>query len=76
MENQMDENDRNNLNFLMSVSQKGLQEWYKQASEDDIQYALELMNWFQDELDEEALESKLLTSDFKESKQILERFKT
>ena len=69
----MDMNDKNNLDFLLRVSEKGLKEWYKQATDDDIQYALELMNWFQDELDDEMIENQLKASDYKETSEILAR---
>lgn len=46
----MDEYDRENLNFLMTVGAAGLREWYSQASQDDIEYAQELLSYHEFEL--------------------------
>jgi len=39
----MNDHDRNNLNFLLTVSQKVFEEWFDQADQDDVDYALELL---------------------------------
>ena len=39
----MNPHDSLNLTFLMSLSPTGLREWFYQASQDDINYAEELM---------------------------------
>ena len=39
----MTDSDKNNLVFLMNLSPNGLKDWFYQASEDDIDYAEELM---------------------------------
>ena len=39
----MTASDKNNLVFLMSLSTEGLRNWFTQASDDDINYAEELM---------------------------------
>lgn len=39
----MNDNDKNNLLFLMNLTPKGLKEWYTQADEDDRLYAEELL---------------------------------
>lgn len=41
----MDEHDRDNLNFLLTVDSDTLQDWYGQATQDDIAYALELLSY-------------------------------
>lgn len=46
----MTEYDRDNLNFLLKCTEEGFQEWYEQASEDDKQYANELLEEFADEV--------------------------
>ena len=51
----MNQHDRNNLNFLMSVEPKVLKDWYTKMSADDIEYALELLNIASREVDERAL---------------------
>ena len=39
----MTASDKNNLVFLMSLSTEGLRNWFTQASDDDINYAEELI---------------------------------
>ena len=70
----MSENDRENLNFLLTVSEEGLQKWYDQADSDDLLYALELMHMCRIELDHLQLEDALQDSQFTEAKQILKKF--
>lgn len=44
------EDDVQNLDFLRSLSDDGLLNWYSQASEDDIAYAQELLDAWENEL--------------------------
>lgn len=46
----MTEHDRQNLNFLLTASQKTLKLWYDTVSEDDKQYAYELLDTYRKEL--------------------------
>lgn len=46
----MNEHDRDNLNFLLKCSEEGLREWFEQASEDDRQYANELLDAYEEEI--------------------------
>lgn len=39
----MNDHDRNNLNFIMSLDEKAYDEWTASLSEDDVDYALELL---------------------------------
>lgn len=39
----MNEHDRNNLNFIMSLDEDGFEQWSATLSEDDVNYALELI---------------------------------
>jgi hypothetical protein len=39
----MNDNDKNNLVFLMNLSPPAFREWFAQASMDDIDYAEELI---------------------------------
>jgi hypothetical protein len=39
----MSQRDKDNLIFLMSLSTEGLRNWFTQASDDDIDYAEELI---------------------------------
>lgn len=43
-------NDRNNLRFLMKSAPEQLAEWYRTASADDIEYAMELLTAARNEL--------------------------
>lgn len=42
--------DLDNLRFLMNIKQNEFDEWMEQASEDDIDYALELIKCARSEL--------------------------
>ena len=37
------EYDQDNLDFLLSASDEGLQQWHAEMDEDDISYAMELL---------------------------------
>lgn len=39
----MNDHDKDNLEFLMSISKDTLLDWFDQASDDDVAYALELV---------------------------------
>ena len=43
-------NDRNNLRFLMKSAPEQLAGWYRTASADDIEYAMELLTAARNEL--------------------------
>ena len=69
----MNPNDKNNLDFLLNSSSESISVWYNQASADDIQYAVELMN-------RAALEFELLTDpvpqfDLTEANLVLAKFR-
>ena len=49
----MNINDQHNLDFLFSISEEGLKAWYEQATEDDLLYAAELLNQYEQQLDSE-----------------------
>lgn len=51
----MNQRDRANLEFLLSVGD-GLAEWFSQASEEDVQYAQELLDAYEQELSEQEFE--------------------
>jgi len=40
---EMLEYDQDNLDFLLSASDEGLQQWHAEMDEDDISYAMELL---------------------------------
>jgi hypothetical protein len=57
----MNPRDRANLEFLLNIG-LGLANWYAQASADDIEYATELLEAYEQELAEQ--EMNLLEEDF------------
>ena len=57
----MNQRDRANLEFLLSVG-AGLADWFAQATPDDVEYAQQLLNIYEQEL--ESLQNQLLTQDF------------
>lgn len=56
----MNQRDRANLEFLLSVGD-GLAKWFAQASPDDVDYAQELLDAYEQELS--AQEFELLSED-------------
>jgi hypothetical protein len=51
----MNPHDKENLKFLMSVSPEVLRDWYNTVSQEDVDYAMELLAYASDELDRTAL---------------------
>jgi hypothetical protein len=47
----MNDHDRNNFKYIMSLDEKQFDKWYASISEDDVDYALELMKQARLELD-------------------------
>ena len=47
----MEQRDVDNLNFLLGLTPTALKQWYEQASEDDVEYASELLDTYEQELD-------------------------
>ena len=39
----MNDWDKNNLNFIMSLNSADFDEWYESLSQDDLDYAMELL---------------------------------
>lgn len=70
--NDFAERDDDNLDFLLSLDQAGLVVWFMQATADDVAYAMELMQQHSEEL---AREQTLNHSKWRESSQVLERFR-
>ena len=46
----MTEYDWNNVRFILSLSPSKCKEWFNTLSQEDIDYAFEIMNQFRDEL--------------------------
>lgn len=47
--------DQKNLEFLMQASPEIIAKWYKEVSEDDHKYAMELLEWASFEMDKKSL---------------------
>lgn len=77
----MNKRDRDNLKFLLSISPEAFTEWLNQASPDDIDYALEIINQAKNEHRSkriiEHLEMQEVTAmhddDMKEAKQVINK---
>lgn len=46
----MNQHDRDNLMFLINADKATMKEWYGSVSQDDIEYALELLQQYKCEL--------------------------
>jgi hypothetical protein len=58
----MDDYDRNNLEFLLKATPEALEEWSKDVTQDDLDYAQELLDAYQLELNERALALNLISA--------------
>lgn len=56
----MKKHDRENLEFLMAATPEVLEDWYNKMEEDDILYAFELLDAYQQELEDKKLAMLLL----------------
>lgn len=72
-EGSMTERDLENLQFLLTVSPKVLAEWLEQADEDDIDYAMELLNYAKTELIVHEMERNDSVENVDEAKKELDR---
>ena len=50
----IDDHDRANLDFLLTATPEALKEWSETVTQDDLDYAQELLDAYQLELDERA----------------------
>ena len=67
----MNARDKDNLVFLMSLSTEGLRAWFTQASDDDIDYAEELIT----QAHILAIDARVAQlPQYTEAQQVLERF--
>ena len=77
----MNAHDRSNLNFLLNADSNTLSSWYRTSTYDDIVYAKELLNQYQNELDERKIEQQLALSEtnpttaYREANAVLAKFK-
>jgi hypothetical protein len=71
----MNEWDRDNLNFIMNISEDGFDEWLDQADDDDVDYALSLIRIAKSELLVEELNIMDDVEDTAAAKAILDRIR-
>jgi hypothetical protein len=72
----MNDHDRGNLQFLLTADESVMQEWYNQVSQDDIDYALELLQMANAELTVKEMELAEAAEnlDLTQAQAILSRF--
>ena len=70
----MNDHDRNNLKFIMSLDEKSYDEWTASLSEDDVDYALELLKAARTEMILQAAEVSDDVKDCTEANSILKGF--
>jgi hypothetical protein len=72
----MNDHDRGNLQFLLTADESVMQEWYNQVSQDDIEYALELLQMANAELTVKEMELAEANEklDLTQAQAILSRF--
>lgn len=75
----MDENDLNNLRFLLNASEATLKDWYITVTDDDHVYASELLDWYSNELRNQSndllIDSRLASEPWTESQTLLNKFR-
>jgi hypothetical protein len=75
----MDKQDRDNLDFLLNSDPETLFVWYKTVSQEDIEYAEELLGKYSKELDERqvAVDTELALmglTEYPDAEQVLRKF--
>lgn len=76
----MDEFDRINLNFLLSVDDQVFQDFLEESDDDDIQYAIELIQTYKAQVMTQQLELEELVDeehglDLSDAQTVLSRFR-
>jgi hypothetical protein len=69
----MNQWDKDNLRFLMSVDTPTFEDWFDQADQDDIDYALELLAQAKAEVSLKAAEIFDDVEDFTEANDVLKK---
>ena len=67
----MNDHDKSNLKFLLSLSEDGLSLWLNQCDADDYIYAIELLMVYKMELEEDIYQDL----DLSEAQQVLSKFR-
>jgi hypothetical protein len=73
----MNEYDRSQFDFIMGLSDEQFEEWALSVPDDDIQYALELIQTARTEafMLEQELMDQLVDSDLSEAREVLQKFR-
>lgn len=74
----MNENDKQNLQFLLSANEQTLRDWYSHTTDDDHEYAMWLLSSYSQELRNEIMERievRLENSNFLEATKVLAKFR-
>ncbi len=67
--------DLNNLNYIMSLTDDEFDEWMMTIGDDDISYAIELIQLRRAELDSEVMDIVDDITDFTEANSVINRIK-
>ena len=73
----MNDFDRENVNFLLNASKEDMEDWYLHATEDDYNYALEIIRAARTELEMQELElidGEIEYDDLIEARSVLSKF--
>ena len=70
----MNKHDRDNLNFILSLDEDGFDQWYATLSNDDVEYALEIIKAGRAELMVQAAELQDDVEDTAEAMNVLKGF--
>lgn len=70
----MNDHDKHNLDFLLSISPDVLADWFEQADDDDINYAFELLARAKSDMLLRLIELEDSVEDLSEAKQFLQKF--
>jgi hypothetical protein len=71
----MNDWDRDNLNFLLTISSETFEDWLEQADEDDIDYAIELLRAAKSELIIEQMEVLDMVQDTSTANNFIEQIR-
>jgi cell division protein ZapA (FtsZ GTPase activity inhibitor) len=72
----MNQNDQNNLNFLLSLNAEGFDLWREHISIEDVEYALELLTSHRAQLSLIAIELNDDVGDFTQAKQVIDSIRS
>ena len=71
----MNDWDKDNLHFLLTVSSEVFEDWLAQADEDDVEYAIELLQQAKSELILQKMEILDDVDDTTDAKSILQKIR-